>query len=253
LLPQHPPVPVTKTGEVSLRILASPRPALSRFAGDYSEVFAGFDAARVFEALRPVIRNWAETTLLIIPTRLPKLVSNELSSAEKSQLEYAINLFMLEGRRGFDDLVNASIKSTIPTHWNTAQPVNHERAVYMLVTWALNLDYRQCRSRGLKLMVCLGHPPCIGLTKMELRDRMTSKDTQPRAQPDIGTTITISTRRPDSSLLSKHGELFLEAIKVANFPDVRYRLTGIWVPFGNKSTFQPGAIFEPGSQDGLLC
>lgn len=237
------PIPVTTNHEVPLRILPLPSIALSRRSREYANVFSNRDAAYVFNALKPVVKGWTDSISLRVGITLAKiaLLRQIPYLTDSRSLDFAAFLGQFAHNGNF----------VILDHWSGPKEIDHYEAVYLLVTVALGLDFQECRSHNLGLMVSLDDPPYIGLMKMKSRDgRM---DLRARAQQDVEAAVTICTDVPKTGdPLKKYGDFLLEAIKKEDSPTPRYHLAGIWVPRGYRSSFRPGAIIEAGSCDGLL-
>jgi len=112
-----------------------------------------------------------------------------------------------------------------------------------MVTMALGLDFRDCRNRGLKLVIVRG--VCIGLTIIDVGT----------GNIRTGEVITIST----NSLSSRGSEitavtvLMLKAVKTVDYPIARYCVAGIWVPFGQETPFNASSYMEAVLFNALLC
>lgn len=250
----HPPIPITTGKEVPLRFLMPPRAALSQIAGGYSKVFSGLDASLVYEAMKPIVLNWPEWILRKVSASyriLLKSLTMHAMANPPETMDYVGRLFLYAGTSQVLPHDNYTIEQY--ARWEGSPDLDHHQAVYTLVSLALGLDPEQCQGRGLRLMVFLGTPPCIGLTTMELGDGNLATHFLLDSHQGIGSLITISTEAPKAGEnVRRFGDLMLEGIRENDSLPARYRLTGIWVPFGFNSSFKPGAIFDAGCQDGLL-
>jgi hypothetical protein len=247
----HQPLPVTTNREVPLRVLGQPRTALSQFAQEYTKAFSGRDAAYVFEALKPVISNWPSLVIAAVMYRYGKIAAMSESLLQMVDIN---NLYIaaLMKREGIPRGLGPG-GFNYEDHWDRTQELDHYQAVYQMVTLALGLDFQECQSRGLRLMVCLDHYPCIGLMKAGYGNEKASTNSKLRGQQDIGTVITISTSKSKSlTTTGIYGNVLFEGVKKEGSQIARYDFTGIWVPHGRTSSFEPTAFMEAGCHNGLL-
>lgn len=56
--------------------------------------------------------------------------------------------------------------------WGNLPEVDHYTIFYGMVTRALGIDMTICRAMGLDLMVSLEQPPCVGLMKPEVCQKL---------------------------------------------------------------------------------
>lgn len=251
LIPGLQSIPITKKGEVPLCVLAPPIVALSRLAGEYSKVFSGQNSADVYEALKRVINNWPDPYITRALVWHGKFVMHSGRVIDRS-IKFILFLLSYANReRGIEreGFGNMNVSS-----WDRSIEVDHYQLVYRLVTVVLGLDSQECQRRGLRLMVSLNYPICIGLTTMELGDGKARMSAKSWTQQDIGDVVTICAENPQKSrsATKEYGTLLLEGVKKEGSPTARYHINGVWVPFGFISSFKPGAFVEAGGQDGLL-
>jgi hypothetical protein len=106
--------------------------------------------------------------------------------------------------------------------------VDHHDVFYEMVATILGLDERQCKASGLRPMVSLKEFPCIGLTKLDLRDR---------------------------KIFGQGGGnegFLLETVRESGSSPPKYHVAGIWVPHEpNPDTwFIPGGFVDIFGPDG---
>lgn len=242
----HPPIPVTKSREVPIRVLAQPSTALSLLAKEYHVEFINQNATAAYQAVKPIINNWSNDVLKRVYVKLGEEAKDMLNCNFDELFFERLFVYGLVSNAGQSHghrvLENRDVSATV--NWNEPR-LDHHRAIYRLVTWALNLDMRECQRSGLRLMVSPGR--CIGLTRVRLQNETFFANPEPRT----GSVITICTNRDSAS--SRVGNLLLEGSRRESYPMPKYEVTGIWVPHGYTSFFDAGAFFQIENHNALLC
>jgi hypothetical protein len=225
------PMRVQPDGEALLYIPSSSSTPLSKLAREYSDIFSWQDAVSVANALEPVISNWSNTMLsnLMSRTTIRRDISpaSALIESRPDWIRFAAGLLSrVSATRDIGLGRMPPIPHILPT-------TDHYSAVYLMVTLALGLDFELCLSLGLKLMVVLERHPCIGLMNMESG-----------ASPDM---ITIRAGEPGvEGNIKQFGDILYEGIMQKGSGITKYRVCGIWVPFGHTSRFEPGGFIVGG-------
>ena len=99
---------------------------------------------------------------------------------------------------------------------------------------------RACESRGLKLVVSLDHPTCIGLRSGDLEGVEASDDYYRKTSVENGSVITVCIRRAHQG----SGCFLVEASRVVTSPVAIYRVTGVWVKQHSGGSGQASRLFE---------
>jgi hypothetical protein len=233
------PVPVTRGGAIPLRILTPVPLSLSELSKDYLELFQNCDARTVFQTLKPVLGSMSGFTRMKFGFRDHSHSLQRYFEKGPSTARYLLELKkMCASFRSEHDLEQA-LSEPIPD--SISPDVDHHDVFYEMVATILGLDERQCKASGLRLMVSLTEFPCIGLTKLDLRDRKIF------AQGASGSVITVNASRDNEGFL-------LETIRESGNSPPKYHVAGIWVPRKpNPDTwFIPGGFVDFSGPDGLI-
>jgi hypothetical protein len=120
----------------------------------YSELFEDAQTAKVIAALRPVVREWPQSTI----TKLQQgyFVARADFTAPRHRDHGTLD--------AIDDLFYQCLFDAQRGDWNIKE-VDHHDLVYKMVAAALGLNATSCQRQGLHLMTSLHEPPCIGLMK----------------------------------------------------------------------------------------
>ncbi|KKY14869.1 hypothetical protein UCRPC4_g06636 [Phaeomoniella chlamydospora] len=229
-------IPVGPRGEIPICVPWSSNVPLSRLAKGYHEVFGSLDAAAVAKALEPVFDNLSTKVFANMAGRYSELGQEVWDPNDTNRIDNVTYMGYLH--------VQAAMKrpSLIPptsiygphgqrrpNHRPPPPWLDHYTSVYMLVALCLGLDFDICHSHNLKLMVLLDKFPCIGLVR-EI----------PESTQHV---ITVCTGLPKTGThLKEQGDLFYEAVKEESSEGQRYRVFGVWVPFGFNVPYIPGAV-----------
>jgi hypothetical protein len=131
--------------------------------------------------------------------------------------------------------------------WGSRAEVKHFEIVYQLVADVLGLEYKMCRSRGLRLMISTD-PPCIGIANRKVHNAQAKMQTRD-ASCDLIKTICMTEGE------SVSGNRLYEVEKVAvkgSFAPPQYRVFGVWVPMIFVSRDWIHAVAETGATDGYI-
>lgn len=223
-------IPVRRNGEISLCVPLSPNTPLSQLARGYSDVFRWQDATAVAKDLEPVIDNWPVAILANSPQYLLRIMDN-LGTLDEGSVDLFRYMSFLSARANAKRMDRDANAEYFPNGMDRTLPsptVDHETAIYMMVALALGLDYHVCLRRGLKVTVLLSSYPCIGLLNVD-----------PRNKDMVTVCAGFPKNRQDCKF---NGDLFYEVVRKDGPGNVRYRVCGVWVPFGYTFPYVPGGI-----------
>ncbi|KAJ5991372.1 hypothetical protein N7499_012029 [Penicillium canescens] len=233
-------VPVSN-GSIPLTCFLEHSLSVSSRADDYIRLFEGWPTAKVFDAMKNVCSGWPEDVLARVRD------AHGMPSAD-SREHYLVTLFAeLVVVKAMNALETISRKEP---SWEI-RDTDHHDAMYGLVAIALGISRSACEAQGLRLMVSLEYPPCIGFMKPELSLQEPTPTYNERVQGRQGHNdeyLTVCT----AVYSHKAGCALLEAAIEAQGPPVVLKVSGIWVPMKYTPLHEVAALAQTSSRDGRL-
>lgn len=231
-------VPVSNASIPLICFLENTMPISSR-ADDYIRLFESWSTAKVFDAMKTVCNEWSHDVLARVRDALDM-------SSTSSHEDYFVDLFAgLVAKKA----MNAT-QSIAPQEvtWNF-RDTDHHHAMYGLIAMALGINRAACEFQGLRLMVSLEYPPCIGFMKPELSLQMPTPTYNERVHYRQNHTY----RTVCTATYSHYvGCMLLEAAIEEQGPPVVLKVSGIWVPMKHTPLDEVWAIAKVSNMNGCL-
>ena len=209
-------IPLISFGERSM--------PLSSTSNEYTRIFYDWKTADVLATLQNI---FAQVPVDVLARFLPVHLRDDHTMRATTPPGDHLLQSMFEERVLSRSMPGSSVGQPDPG-WNLPE-IDHHDVVYRMVTIALGLSKSRCQDQGLRLMISLDYPQCLGLMKPQFSTQPYEPNVRKRVWKSIIQTypyVTVCTTKDGDHI----GCSLLEASFVRTGPPAVLEVAGIWVP-----------------------